>query len=96
MQDLSAAISEAPTPSTGHSLKRKAPALSQLDAELQNPDDGIDASLSDVESPTSLKLDDGPPVVQARPYQKEMLEESVKRNIIVAVHTRAIWLKRSY
>jgi hypothetical protein len=45
----------------------------------------IDELLSNKSSPASLSLQDGPPVVKPRPYQLEMLEESKKRNIIVAV-----------
>ncbi|PBP20089.1 RNase3 domain-containing protein [Diplocarpon rosae] len=87
MQDLRSAFVGAPSPITGQSLECKASALSHTVTEVQNPDDGIDASLSDVESPDSLDLNDGPPVIKARPYQKEMLEESVKRNVIVAMDT---------
>ena len=40
----------------------------------------------DIPSPSSFTgLKDGVPVVKARPYQKEMMEESLSRNIIVAV-----------
>ena len=40
----------------------------------------------DIPSPISAQaLQDGAPVVKARPYQKEMLDESLKKNIIVAV-----------
>ena len=42
----------------------------------------------DLPSPGSLAgLKDGVPVVKARPYQKEMVEESLSRNIIVAMDT---------
>ncbi|PBP21955.1 RNase3 domain-containing protein [Diplocarpon rosae] len=87
MQDLRSAFLETPSPITGQSLECKASALSRAVTEVQNPDDGIDDSLSDVESQDSLDLNDGPPVIKARPYQKEMLEESLKRNIIVAMDT---------
>jgi len=42
---------------------------------------------SDDEEPSGgpLFLDDGAPVIKPRPYQTEMLQESLKRNIIVAV-----------
>lgn len=38
--------------------------------------------------PRSLRLGDGPPAILSRPYQLEMLEESLRRNIIVAV---SVW-----
>jgi hypothetical protein len=41
--------------------------------------------LSDKISPVPLIGDDGAPVIKPRPYQLEMVEESLKRNIIVAV-----------
>ncbi len=44
-----------------------------------------DKFLSDTSSLSSLILNDGPPKIKPRPYQLEMLEESLKRNIIVAV-----------
>lgn len=44
-----------------------------------------DKFLSDTSSLSSLVLKDGPPEIKPRPYQLEMLEESLKRNIIVAV-----------
>jgi len=31
------------------------------------------------------RIDEGPLVIKARPYQTEMVEESLRRNIIVAV-----------
>jgi hypothetical protein len=45
----------------------------------------IDERLSDNSSLPSLALQDDTPVVKPRPYQLEMVEESKKRNIIVAV-----------
>lgn len=45
----------------------------------------INDFLSDEGSLASLTLDDGPPIIKPRPYQLEMVEESLKRNIIVAV-----------
>lgn len=44
-----------------------------------------DKFLSDTSSLSSLLLKDGPPEIKPRPYQLEMFEESLKRNIIVAV-----------
>lgn len=47
---------------------------------------GSDKFLSDESSLASLVLkDDEPPKIKPRPYQKEMFEESLTRNIIVAV-----------
>jgi hypothetical protein len=46
--------------------------------------DGSDAS-SKKRSPISLIGDDSAPVIKPRAYQLEMVEESLKRNIIVAV-----------
>ncbi|EHL00289.1 putative Dicer-like protein 2 [Glarea lozoyensis 74030] len=41
-----------------------------------------------IPSPGSIEaLQDGITVIKARPYQKEMLEESLKKNIIVAMDT---------
>lgn len=43
--------------------------------------------MEDASSPAStiLEPNDGVPKIKARPYQKEMLEESLRKNIIVAV-----------
>ena len=41
-------------------------------------------------SPDPLNTKDGEPAITPRPYQLEMLEESLKRNIIVAVCARPI------
>jgi len=46
---------------------------------------GIDDFLANEGSVAPLTLDDGSPSIKPRPYQLEMLEESLKRNIIVAV-----------
>ncbi|KAF8856499.1 hypothetical protein BDZ45DRAFT_675488 [Acephala macrosclerotiorum] len=47
-----------------------------------------DKFLNDGSSLSSLVLKDGEaPKIKPRPYQKEMLEESLKRNIIVAMDT---------
>lgn len=44
-----------------------------------------DRLLSDTSSLSSLVPRDGHPEIKPRPYQLEMFEESLKRNIIVAV-----------
>jgi len=44
-----------------------------------------DDCLSDQSSLAALTLDDASPVIKPKAYQLEMLEESLKRNIIVAV-----------
>lgn len=46
---------------------------------------GEDGLLGDQASLASLCLSDGTPNIKARAYQVEMLEESLARNIIVAV-----------
>jgi superfamily II DNA or RNA helicase len=48
---------------------------------------GEDEILSDQSSLLSLSLSDGTPNIKPRAYQIEMLEESLKRNIIVAADT---------
>ena len=65
-----------------------------LDSETQGPDEvvedltGEDDLLSNsVSSLSSLKLSDGTPNIKPRSYQIEMLEESLKHNIIVAADT---------
>jgi hypothetical protein len=45
----------------------------------------IDELLSNSSSAAPLALQDGTPIVKPRPYQLEMVEESKKHNIIVAV-----------
>ncbi|KAH7351083.1 dicer-like protein-like protein 2 [Rhexocercosporidium sp. MPI-PUGE-AT-0058] len=55
--------------------------------ETPTAKDEIDSFLSDSDSLKSLVIQDGPPVIKPRPYQKEMLQESLKRNIIVAMDT---------
>ena len=54
-----------------------------------------DAFLSDESSLKSLNLNEDPPVIKPRPYQLEMLEESLKRNVIVAVSApeAEIWIR---
>jgi len=48
-------------------------------------DETEDDLFSDHASIASLTLDDGTPNIKPRAYQVEMLEESLKKNIIVAV-----------
>jgi hypothetical protein len=50
-----------------------------------------DAFLNDASSLSSLSLSDGQPTIKPRPYQEEMVEESLKRNIIVAVSYAVTW-----
>lgn len=53
-----------------------------------------DKFLSDEGSLSSLILKDGPPEIKPRPYQLEMFEESLKRNVIVAVCSRLLqWVR---
>ena len=85
--------------------------LSDSILPLPNPDDDFpvkaneivedltgeaDAFLNDEASLSSLSLLDGPPVIKPRPYQTEMLQESLRRNVIVAVsfacHVVYYWL----
>lgn len=44
-----------------------------------------DDLLNDAASLSSLSLVDGPPVIKPRAYQTEMVRESLRRNVIVAV-----------
>lgn len=50
----------------------------------ENAEDDL---LSDQSSLASLNLSDGMPSIKPRDYQTEMLEESLKHNIIVAADT---------
>lgn len=56
----------------------------------------------DAASPSSLNLTDsnGTPVIRPRPYQEEMVQESLKRNIIVAVsfdcHVGVYYIKADF
>lgn len=60
--------------------------LSRVPDEIvEDLTDAIDDFLSDEGSLSSLSLADGSPVIKPRPYQLEMVEESLKKNIIVAV-----------
>lgn len=56
-------------------------------AKVKEEISDIDAFLSDSDSLKSLVIQDGPPVIKPRPYQKEMLEDSLRKNIIVAMDT---------
>ncbi|KAK0104085.1 Dicer-like protein 2 [Cadophora gregata f. sp. sojae] len=73
-------ISKLPISATVAEVEIRAP---QVQEEISD----IDAFLSDSDSLKSLVIQDGPPVIKPRPYQKEMLEESLRRNIIVAMDT---------
>jgi len=55
-----------------------------------------DAFLNDEDSLSSLSLIEGPPVIKPRPYQTEMVQESLKRNVIVAVSFLVKWIKIYY
>ena len=68
--------------------------LEEVDVEIKEPrravvDDltGEDGFFSDQSSLSSLKLSDGSPSIKPRAYQLEMLEESLKQDIIVAADT---------
>jgi hypothetical protein len=78
---------------------------------LPNPDDDFpvnaneivedltgeaDAFVNDEASLSSLSLVDGLPVIKPRPYQTEMVQESLKRNIIVTVSFLAVWIEICY
>lgn len=52
--------------------------------DLTNP---INNLLSDKGSHASLTLDDGTPAIKPRPYQLEMVQESLNKNIIIAMDT---------
>ena len=49
--------------------------------------DGINDFLSDEGSLASVNLNDGSPVIKPRPYQFEMVKESLTKNIIIAMDT---------
>jgi hypothetical protein len=53
---------------------------------------GQDELESDESSPPSIQLSDEAPDIKPRAYQIEMLEESLKRNIIVAVSFVVGWV----
>jgi hypothetical protein len=65
------------------------------DEIVEDLTDGIDDFLSDEGSLSSLSLAYGAPVIRPRPYQLEMVEESLKKNIIVAVGVlfRRLWTR---
>ena len=54
---------------------------------VEDPTDPINDLLSDEGSLSPLTLDDGTPPVKPRPYQLEMVQESLNKNIIIAMDT---------
>lgn len=93
MEDLKSAFLDDPFPIL---IDQQEPAFPKLASsttaevaveapQVQEEISDIDAFLSDSDSLKSLVIQDGPPVIKPRPYQKEMLEESLRRNVIVAV-----------
>jgi len=94
MEDLKAAFLDDPSPIIIHqqesAFSKAANSTTIAEVAFEAPQvqeeiSDIDAFLSDSDSLKSLVIEDGPPVIKPRPYQKEMLEESLRRNIIVAV-----------
>jgi superfamily II DNA or RNA helicase len=57
------------------------------DELIEDLTDGINDFLSDESSLASLNLEDDPPVIKPRPYQLEMVQESLNKNIIIAMDT---------
>ena len=89
MQDLNAALSQQ---HTSISKVVGVPGSVTLDGYDEDKLDRIDAFLGDADSLKSLNFSDGPPVIRPRPYQKEMFEESLEKNIIVTVSTADMML----
>ncbi|CZS99458.1 related to Dcl-2 dicer RNA helicase/RNAseIII CAF [Rhynchosporium agropyri] len=92
MEDLRAAFLSSPFPTpqkagTGTSTVKDTIFTTTEVPEAEEDLANIDAALSDSDNLKGLNIQDGPPVVKPRPYQKEMLQESLKRNIIVAMDT---------
>jgi superfamily II DNA or RNA helicase len=67
--------------------KDELPHLPDEVVEDQTKTKEVDDFLSDDDSPASLILDDGTPAIKPRPYQLEMVQESMSKNIIVAMDT---------
>lgn len=58
-----------------------------LDEVVEDHTNEVDDFSSDDDSPASLILDDGIPAIKPRPYQLEMVQESLSKNIIIAMDT---------
>ena len=56
-------------------------------AESEDADGAIPRHGGGQPSPPTFNLNDGSPSIKARAYQVEMLEESVAKNVIVAMDT---------
>jgi len=62
--------------------------LSRLPQDIvEDPTGPINDLLSDEGSLSPLTLDDGTPSAKPRPYQLEMVQESLNKNIIIAMDT---------
>jgi superfamily II DNA or RNA helicase len=61
--------------------------LSRLHEVVEDLTKWIDDFLSDESSLASLTLDDDTPSIKPRPYQLEMVQESLDKNIIIAMDT---------
>jgi hypothetical protein len=57
------------------------------DEVVEDHTNEVDDFLSDDDSPASLHLENGTPAIKPRPYQLEMVEESLSKNIIIAMDT---------
>jgi superfamily II DNA or RNA helicase len=57
------------------------------DEVVEDQTNEVDDFLSDDDSPASLHLENGTPAIKPRPYQLEMVEESLSKNIIIAMDT---------
>jgi hypothetical protein len=57
-----------------------------LDEVVEDQTNEVDDLLSDDDSHASL-IDDGIPAIKPRPYQLEMVQESLSKNIIIAMDT---------
>lgn len=57
------------------------------DEVVEDQANEIDDFLSDDDSPASLHLANGTPAIKPRPYQLEMVQDSLSKNIIIAMDT---------
>ncbi len=57
------------------------------DEVVEDQTNQVDDFLSDDDSPASIRSDDGTTTMKPRPYQLEMVQESLSKNIIIAMDT---------
>ena len=81
MDDSDGSLSSAPSASQQLDAIDPLPSTNEVIIDLTGDQDD---SSTDAASPAVL-VADKPPVIKPRPYQTEMVEESLRTNIIVAV-----------